>query len=145
MVVASIFSRFPRLQAIWRQHTKHLIKLYKHFSSQPLVVPPTSSCQSSSSLFLLKCEVSMMGLLLKYLRVLVFCFVLMMVGALNSAHSTVLLHFTRAPSVRSRFSTAVFEYSIRRPDGSNACKNNGCSLHCEVPLLILNFEREWES
>ncbi|KAJ0113031.1 hypothetical protein Patl1_03033 [Pistacia atlantica] len=78
-----------------------------------------------------------MGLLLKYLRVLGVCFVLMVVGALNSAHSAVLLHFTRAPSARSRFSTAVFEYSIRRPDGSNACKNNGCSVHCELDGKIL--------
>ncbi|KAG2714883.1 hypothetical protein I3760_03G048900 [Carya illinoinensis] len=58
---------------------------------------------------------------------------LMAVGVLtNSAEPTVLLRFTRVPAPRSRFSTAIFRYSVQRLNGSNACKNNGCSISCEL-------------
>ncbi len=76
--------------------------------------------------------VSEMGLL-KFLQ-LYACIVVMVVGVLNSAESTVVIRFSRAPPPQSRFSTAIFSYSVERLDGSNACKNNGCSIHCEVPF-----------
>ncbi|KAJ0113034.1 hypothetical protein Patl1_03036 [Pistacia atlantica] len=89
--------------------------------------------KTSSSLFLLKCEVLEIGLLLKYLRVLGFCFVLMVVGALNSAHSAVYFILLELP--QGQGSPLLFlSTQNRRPDGSNAFKNDGCSVHCEVPF-----------
>ncbi|KAG5534704.1 hypothetical protein RHGRI_022736 [Rhododendron griersonianum] len=48
------------------------------------------------------------------------------------AESTVLIRFDRAPPARSRFSTAVFRYSVTEQGGSSGCKNNGCSIHCKL-------------
>ncbi|TXG54876.1 hypothetical protein EZV62_020132 [Acer yangbiense] len=88
------------------------------------------------SWFWLKCEVDEMGLF-KFLKPSVFL-VIMVVGALiSSAESTILVHFDRSPSARSRFSTAVFQYSIKRPDASVACQNNDCFLHCQLDGQIL--------
>ncbi|XP_062173784.1 uncharacterized protein LOC133879273 [Alnus glutinosa] len=70
--------------------------------------------------------------LLKFLQLCV-CSAIMAVGVLlNSAEPTVLIRFSRAPPPQSRFSTAIFGYSVERLDGSNACKKNGCSIHCEL-------------
>ncbi|KAK9271997.1 hypothetical protein L1049_002366 [Liquidambar formosana] len=72
-----------------------------------------------------------MGLLIKLLQLYV-CIAVMVVGVLNSAESTVLIRFNQAPPSQSRLSTAVFHYTVQRPDGSNACNNNGCSIYCEL-------------
>lgn len=55
----------------------------------------------------------------------------------DMAESTVLIRFDRAPPARSRFSTAVFRYSVTEQDGSSGCKNNGCSIHCKVKDIFL--------
>lgn len=80
-------------------------------------------------------EVPEMGLS-KILKLSV-CLAMLMVGALHLAESAVLVHFDRAPPAQSRFSTAVFQYSFKRPDGSDACKNIECSVHCEVSFLFI--------
>ncbi|KAA8548236.1 hypothetical protein F0562_004503 [Nyssa sinensis] len=71
--------------------------------------------------------VAWVGLLQPYL-----CVAVMVVGLLKSVESTVLIHFDQAPPARSRFSTAVFRYSVVGSNGSNVCKNNGCSIYCEL-------------
>lgn len=70
--------------------------------------------------------------LLKLLLIYAYIAVLVMPSVLKSAESTVLIHFDELPQARSRFSTAVFRYSVEGPDRTNACKNNGCSIYCEV-------------
>ena len=81
-----------------------------------------------------------MGLLRPLLQLLV-CVAVILTDALKPAESTLIVRFDRTPPARSRFSTAVFRYSLERPDGSNACGNNGCSIYCEVCLfqLFLSF------
>ncbi|XWS44002.1 hypothetical protein CRYUN_Cryun15aG0007900 [Craigia yunnanensis] len=69
--------------------------------------------------------------LFKFLK-LGFCVAVMVVGALNFTESVVYIHFDQTPPAWSRFSTAVFRYSVERPDGSNACRNNSCSIYCEL-------------
>ncbi|XVF16198.1 hypothetical protein REPUB_Repub10bG0011300 [Reevesia pubescens] len=56
----------------------------------------------------------------------------MVVGALNFADSAVYIHFDQTPPAWSRLSNAVFRYSVERPDGSNACRNNSCFISCEL-------------
>nr|POE80564.1 hypothetical protein CFP56_04919 [Quercus suber] len=56
----------------------------------------------------------------------------MVVAVLNSAESTVVIRFRSAPPPQSRLPTAIFRYSVERLDGSNACKNNACSIYCEI-------------
>ncbi|KAK9225475.1 hypothetical protein WN943_010517 [Citrus x changshan-huyou] len=73
----------------------------------------------------------------KFLKLSGCLAMMVMVGALNSADSTVLIHFDRAPPARSRFSTAVFQFSVKRPDGSDACQNNECSVHYQLDDQIL--------
>ncbi|KDP46278.1 hypothetical protein JCGZ_10118 [Jatropha curcas] len=63
---------------------------------------------------------------------LVFCIATISIGVLDSAESTVIIHFHGTPPKHSRFSTAVFRYSVQRPDGSNACKNSRCFISCEL-------------
>lgn len=70
--------------------------------------------------------------LLRLLLQLHLCIAVMVVGTLKPAESTLVIRFDQAPPARSRFSTAVFRYSVERPDGSNACRNNGCSIYCEL-------------
>ncbi|WKA04151.1 hypothetical protein VitviT2T_022211 [Vitis vinifera] len=74
---------------------------------------------------------STMGLL-RLLLQLHLCIAVMVVGTLKPAESTLVIRFDQAPPARSRFSTAVFRYSVERSDGSNACRNNGCSIYCEL-------------
>lgn len=81
-------------------------------------------------------QVSVMGWF-KFLKLSGCLAMMVMVCALNSANSTVLIHFDRAPPARSRFSTAVFQYSIKRPDDSDACKNNECSVHYQVSFFFI--------
>ncbi|XP_022750466.1 uncharacterized protein LOC111299514 [Durio zibethinus] len=69
--------------------------------------------------------------LFKFLKQSV-CVAVMVVGALNFSESAVYVHFDQTPLAWSRFSTALFRYSIERPDGSNACRNNSCSIYCEL-------------
>lgn len=73
--------------------------------------------------------------LFKFLKI-VMCIAVMVVGALDTAESVVIIHFHRAPPEQSRFSTAVFQYSVEWPNGSDACKNNGCYISCEVIFLL---------
>ncbi|KAF8378009.1 hypothetical protein HHK36_029342 [Tetracentron sinense] len=65
---------------------------------------------------------------------LLLLFVCLVFGLLlHSAESMVFIHFDRAPSARSKLSTAVFRYTVLGLDGSNACKkHNGCSFNCEL-------------
>ncbi|KAI4348316.1 hypothetical protein L6164_009051 [Bauhinia variegata] len=59
--------------------------------------------------------------------------VFMVVAVLSkTAVSTLVVHFNHAPPARSRFSTAVFQYSVKRLDGSNPCKKDVCSFSCEL-------------
>lgn len=68
-----------------------------------------------------------------------FVLVTVMVNVQNSAESTVLIRFDRAPPARSRYSSAVFRYSVLTLNGSNACDKNTCSVHCQVrPVLRLS-------
>ncbi|XP_030953566.1 uncharacterized protein LOC115976435 isoform X2 [Quercus lobata] len=69
--------------------------------------------------------------LLKFLQ-LYACILVMVVAVLNSAESTVVIRFRSAPPPQSRLPTAIFRYSVERLDGSNACKNNACSIYCEI-------------
>jgi hypothetical protein len=71
--------------------------------------------------------------LLKFLQLCAFSAIMVAGVLLNSAEPTALIiRFRRAPPPQSRFSTAIFQYSVERLDGSNACKKNGCSIHCKV-------------
>lgn len=72
----------------------------------------------------------------KFLQLFIFLSVMAVEVLIDSAEPTVLLRFTRVPAPRSRFSTAIFRYSVQRLNGSNACKNNGCSISCEVPFAF---------
>lgn len=65
--------------------------------------------------------------------------VVVAVVGVNTAESTVLIRFDRAPPAQSRFSTAVFRYSVIQQDGSSGCKDNGCSLHCKVTDILTIF------
>ncbi|PIA51132.1 hypothetical protein AQUCO_01100163v1, partial [Aquilegia coerulea] len=61
-----------------------------------------------------------------------FCLV-MVVLVMHSVQSTVIIHFDKTPLARTNSSTAIFRYSVLRPDGSNACKKHqNCSIHCEL-------------
>lgn len=55
----------------------------------------------------------------------------------DAAESMVLVRFDRAPPAQSRYSSAVFRYSVVTPDGSNACKHNVCSIFCQVCISII--------
>ncbi|XVE84161.1 hypothetical protein DITRI_Ditri16bG0147500 [Diplodiscus trichospermus] len=72
--------------------------------------------------------------LFKFLKLSVFCVAVMVVGVLNftDSSSAVYIHFDQTPPPEARFSTAVFRYSVKRLDGSNACRNNACSFYCEL-------------
>ncbi|XP_028099410.1 uncharacterized protein LOC114298962 isoform X2 [Camellia sinensis] len=59
-------------------------------------------------------------------------FALLLVGVFNSTQSMVLIRLDQTPPTRSRFSTAVFRYSVVEMNGSNTCKNGGCSIHCKL-------------
>ncbi|PQP96170.1 uncharacterized protein Pyn_36207 [Prunus yedoensis var. nudiflora] len=61
-----------------------------------------------------------------------FVLVTVLVNVQNSAESTVLIRFDRAPPARSRYSSAVFRYSVLTLNGSNACNKNTCSVHCQL-------------
>ena len=50
--------------------------------------------------------------------------------------STLLLYRKHAPPAQSRFSTAVFRYSVQRLNGSNPCLRNGCLFTCVVCNFI---------
>ncbi|KAL9404270.1 hypothetical protein Peur_001242 [Populus x canadensis] len=63
---------------------------------------------------------------------LVMCIAVMILCALDSTKSIVIVNFHQAPPEQSRISTAVFQYSTEFPDGSNACKNNSCHMSCEL-------------
>ncbi|BBH00535.1 hypothetical protein Prudu_010547 [Prunus dulcis] len=84
-------------------------------------------------IFELKCDfmaVPEMGLF-KFLQY-AFVLVTVMVNVQNSAESTVLIRFDTAPPARSRYSSAVFRYSVLTLNGSNACNKNTCSVHCQL-------------
>ncbi|XP_062105439.1 uncharacterized protein LOC133817071 [Humulus lupulus] len=57
---------------------------------------------------------------------------------LNSVDSKVLIRFAQAPPSRSRHSYAVFRYSFEYLDGSNACRNNSCSVYCQLDGQVLS-------
>ncbi|CAK9143303.1 unnamed protein product [Ilex paraguariensis] len=92
---------------------------------------PELLCCSSDQLK----AVSNMGLL-RLIQVYL-CTAVVVLCILNSSGSVVLIRFDEAPQARSRFSTAIFRYSVIRPNGSNACTNNtGCSIYCETKLVF---------
>ncbi|XP_040968481.1 uncharacterized protein [Gossypium hirsutum] len=69
--------------------------------------------------------------LFKFLK-LSFFVAATVVGALNFTESAVYIHFDQTPPPWSRFSSSIFRYSFERPDGSKACRNNSCSIYCEL-------------
>ncbi|XP_050233814.1 uncharacterized protein LOC126682252 [Mercurialis annua] len=68
---------------------------------------------------------------------LFLCIAVMTVGELDSVESTLMIKIHGAPPKYSRFTNAVFNYSVLTPDGSNACNNNGCSISCQIDGHIL--------
>ncbi|KAF5206955.1 transmembrane protein [Thalictrum thalictroides] len=52
---------------------------------------------------------------------------------MQSVQSMVIIRFDKTPLARTNSSTAIFRYSVLRPDGSNACKKkHNCSIHCQL-------------
>ncbi|KAL6139426.1 hypothetical protein ACLB2K_057730 [Fragaria x ananassa] len=70
------------------------------------------------------------GVLIKSLQLCLFAFIIGYIQIL--AESTVLILFDRAPPARSRYSYAVFRYSVVTLDGSDACKDRMCFVHCQL-------------
>ncbi|XP_050380058.1 uncharacterized protein LOC126797478 [Argentina anserina] len=70
------------------------------------------------------------GLLIKFLQLCLCAFIMGYIQIL--AESTVLVHFARAPPARSRYSYAVFRYSALTIDGSDACRDRMCYIHCQL-------------
>ncbi|KAK8672455.1 hypothetical protein V6N13_110824 [Hibiscus sabdariffa] len=66
-----------------------------------------------------------------------FFVAVMVVGAMNFTESAVYIHFDETPPPWSRLSTAIFRYSFEGPNRSNACRNNSCSIYCELDGLRL--------
>ncbi|XP_054816450.1 uncharacterized protein LOC129316165 isoform X2 [Prosopis cineraria] len=63
--------------------------------------------------------------------------VLIMVDLPSSlAESTLLLHFSRTPPPLTRSSNAIFQYLVKRLDGTNACKRDACSFSCELDWKV---------
>ncbi|KAK4282247.1 hypothetical protein QN277_013647 [Acacia crassicarpa] len=48
------------------------------------------------------------------------------------AESSLLVHFSRKPPPLTRSSNAIFQYLVKRLDGTNACKRSVCSFSCEL-------------
>ncbi|GKV26161.1 hypothetical protein SLEP1_g35510 [Rubroshorea leprosula] len=67
-----------------------------------------------------------------FLKPTAFTVVMMLVAALKTAEAKINIQFNQTPPAWSRSSTAVFEYSVERLDGSNACGNNSCFIYCEL-------------
>ncbi|OVA09534.1 hypothetical protein BVC80_9101g56 [Macleaya cordata] len=69
--------------------------------------------------------------LFKLFQFMNVCLVVLLL--LKSTESTVLVRFDRVPAARSRFSTAVFRYSIVGLNGTNPCKRkHGCFINCQL-------------
>ncbi|XP_065878870.1 uncharacterized protein [Euphorbia lathyris] len=68
---------------------------------------------------------------------LAFHIAVILIVALDSTDSTLIIHFLEAPPKHSKFSDAVFRYSVRGLDGLNACKTTACSVSCELDGHIL--------
>ncbi|KAM7279476.1 hypothetical protein ACFE04_006610 [Oxalis oulophora] len=62
---------------------------------------------------------------------------IMIVLLLVSVESTTVINFHEFPPLMSRYSTALFRYSVEWPDGSDACSNRRCSFYCEIDGQIL--------
>lgn len=77
------------------------------------------------------------GLLIKFLQLYLYVFIVGYIQIL--AESAVLIRFDRAPPARSRYSYAVFQYSVLTLDGSNACKERMCFIHCQVRFVLSLF------
>ncbi|KAJ7970605.1 Transmembrane protein [Quillaja saponaria] len=75
--------------------------------------------------------------MLKFIQL--FTIVIVMVVGMQSypAESTVVVQFHHGPPAQTRSSTAVFLYSIKKLDGSNACEKNGCSIACQLDGKLL--------
>lgn len=88
--------------------------------------------------------------LLRLIQLCVFAAVVVL-SLLSLAETNLLVHFDKAPPARSRFTTAIFRYSVIRSDRFNPCKskNNGCSIYCEVFLefsfFLFVFSPKWSS
>ncbi|KAL6135917.1 hypothetical protein ACLB2K_068142 [Fragaria x ananassa] len=70
------------------------------------------------------------GVLIKSLQLCMFAFIIGYIQIL--VESTVLIRFDRAPPARSRYSYAIFRYSVVTLDGSDACKDRMCFVHCQL-------------
>ncbi|GMN57513.1 hypothetical protein TIFTF001_026618 [Ficus carica] len=57
---------------------------------------------------------------------------------LNPVESTVQIRLDQAPPARSRHSYAIFRYSFEWLNGSNACQDNMCSIHCQLDRQVLS-------
>ncbi|XP_062010344.1 uncharacterized protein LOC133726750 isoform X1 [Rosa rugosa] len=70
------------------------------------------------------------GLLIKFLQLYLYALIIGYIQIL--AESTALIRFDRAPPARSRYSYAVFRYSVVTLNGSDACKERMCFIHCQL-------------
>ncbi|KAL5581377.1 hypothetical protein UlMin_013819 [Ulmus minor] len=50
----------------------------------------------------------------------------------QKAESMVLIRFDQTPPAWSRYSNATFRYSFQMLNGSNACQDNRCFIHCQL-------------
>ncbi|KAJ0988854.1 hypothetical protein J5N97_007210 [Dioscorea zingiberensis] len=70
--------------------------------------------------------------------------VMALLAMIYCAESLVYVHFDHVPPKRSRFSTAIFRYSIINNHGQKLCKGFGCSFYCELdghPLKSCSSDR----
>ncbi|XP_021888254.1 uncharacterized protein LOC110807432 isoform X2 [Carica papaya] len=71
--------------------------------------------------------------LFRFLKLIsVYIVAALVVSTLNSVESRIYIHFDQTPLPFSRFSTAIFGYSVKRLDGSNACAKHSCLIYCEL-------------
>lgn len=78
---------------------------------------------------------------LKFPKLLLhLCVVIMtLLPVLYYVESVVYVHFDQVPPEKSRFSTAVFRYSVINHHKQRLCKGLGCSFYCEVRNASMCF------
>ncbi|XP_058093203.1 uncharacterized protein LOC131239494 isoform X1 [Magnolia sinica] len=59
-------------------------------------------------------------------------YVCLVMSVLQLGRSDVFVRLDRVPAPRTRFSTAIFRYTVEGTDGRNPCRNHGCSIYCEI-------------
>ncbi|KAI9084061.1 hypothetical protein K1719_034057 [Acacia pycnantha] len=68
---------------------------------------------------------------LNFLRLLSLIWIMVDLQS-SLAESSLLVHFSRKPPPLTRSSNAIFQYLVKRSDGTNACKRSVCSFSCEL-------------